>query len=729
METIVWQSFLDLRDTLVVRPRDNASTNPLSSIVVNKSYLLRSQPNDSSYGLPGRFHLQTDQSMNVYLHALDSASNLDFIYIYARMNASGDFELTRDGGRTYQDNSSVPMSMLRLDPDGNLRIYAWNASQSTWLKVWQFLDTKCVLGSPCGAYGICKEGTNGSSLTCTCPAGYEPVDSQLISRGCYNNLKNLSSICESDRNGSLSMVENEDSDYPFNDLNRIFVTDIEECKKLCLDDCDCIAASYRLGDKSCFLKGNQTTGLIMNGYYTDGNTLLTKLLVPPPTKRGGEVKKGAIVAAFIVVVLLVVGGAMIWWAWRAGGHVCGLNRRRHECVRVIADGGAIKFTYPQLVEATQNFSELLGEGGYGKVYKGRIIVVMENEKKASEKQLPVAVKMLKDTMGARHGEAEKQFRAEVSTLGKIHHVNLVDLVGYCIGGGGRAQGSRILVYEFIENGSLARFLSGEPKPLPWAVRYSIAVGTARGIAYLHHDCKPHILHCDIKPENVLLDHEFTAKVADFGLARRLEEVKSNLLMMSGARGTRGYMAPEWLKTAEITSKADVYSYGIMLLGLVRRLYERANDDESLVDWAYQFISAAKEDLDHKERRISSGGEDSLNNEEYPNGQIHEYDLDNIEIPQVEQEPVSVNLKSEKHDDEENLEKIRVLKIGLWCIQYQHELRPSMLRVVQLLEGNGEVIGIPSYPAPSVVLVGYQSSSTSTNIQSYTENSDVGFSAR
>ena len=734
LENLQWQSFSDLRDTLVVRPREETSISSLSSIVVDKSYLLRSRPNDSSYGPPGRFHLQTDVYSVAYLRALDVVYNVEFIYLYAYINTSqGVFELSRGGGKTYRDNSSMPMSMLRLDPDGNLRIYAWNASQSTWLKVWQFLDTKCVLGSPCGAYGICKEGTNGSSLTCTCPAGYEPVDPQLVSRGCYNNLT-LSGICESGRNnGSLSMVENEHSDYYYNDLSYKVVDNIEECKKLCLDDCDCIAASYRLGDKSCFLKGNQTTGLIMNGYYTDGNTLLTKLLVPPPTKRGGEVKKGAIVAAFIVVVLLVVGGAMIWWAWRAGGHVCGLMRRRHECVRVIGDGGPIKFTYPQLVEATQNFSELLGEGGYGKVYKGRVIVVMENEKKAPrEKQLPVAVKVLKDTImgGTRHGEAEKQFRAEVSTLGKIHHVNLVDLVGYCIGGGNRAPGKkRMLVYEYIENGSLARFLSREPEPLPWAVRYSIAMGTARGIAYLHHDCRPHILHCDIKPENVLLDHEFTAKVADFGLARRLEEVKSNLLMMSGALRTSGYMAPEWLKTTDITSKADVYSYGIMLLGLVRRLYERANDDESLVDWAYQFISAAKEDLDHKERRISSGGEDSLNNEEYPNGQIHEYDLDNIEIPQVEQEPVSVNLKSEKHDDEENLEKIRVLKIGLWCIQYQHELRPSMLRVVQLLEGNGDDVGIPPCPGPSEVLVGYEISSTSINMQSYMENSDVGFSAR
>ena len=265
LENLQWQSFSDLRDTLVVRPREDTSISSLSSIVVDKSYLLRSRPNDSSYGPPGRFHLQTDVYSVAYLRALDVVYNVEFIYVYAYINASqGVFELSRDGGKTYRDNSSMPMSMLRLDPDGNLRIYAWNASYSKWDKVWFFTGNNCLLGSPCGAYGICKEGTNGSSLTCTCPAGYEPVDSQLISRGCYsNNLKNLSSICESARNnGSLSMVENEHSDYNYNDLTDQNVNDIDECKKLCLDNCDCIAASYRQSDKHCHVKGNQKTQLL-----------------------------------------------------------------------------------------------------------------------------------------------------------------------------------------------------------------------------------------------------------------------------------------------------------------------------------------------------------------------------------------------------------------------------------------------------------------------------------
>ena len=723
MENLQWQSFADLRDTLVVRPRDDSSTSSLSSIVVDKSYLLRSQPNDSSYGPPGRFHLATDENMNVYLHALDSASNVDFIYMYAHMNvAETFFELTRDGGRTYLDNSSMPMSMLRLDPDGNPRIYAWNASHSTWLKVWQFLDNQCFLGSPCGAYGICKEDTNGSP-TCTCPVGYEPVDTQLLSRGCYNSL-NLSSLCGNHTsNGSLTMVPNQQSDYNYNDLINQEVTDIDECKKLCLQECDCVVASYRLHDKTCFLKGNQTTRLLMNGYATNNNTLLMKLFVHHP--KGGVERWPVIVAvigALFVAMLVVI--ATIMWRSKT-------TTRDHGYVIVVGDGAPIRFTYDQLIVATQNFSELLGEGGFGKVYKGRIILVMGNEKKASEKQLPVAVKVLKDTMGASHGEAERQFRAEVSTLGKIHHVNLVDLVGYSIGGGGRAPGKKILVYEYIENGSVARFISREPNPLPWAVRYSIAVGTARGIAYLHHDCKPHILHCDIKPENVLLDRGFTPKVADFGLARQLEEVKSNL-HMSGARGTRGYIAPEWLKTVKITSKADVYSYGMVLLKLVRGFHERGSDDETLVDWAYKFISGAQEG-DHIDGSISNGEEedeeeeeeeeDTVHREEHPQGQIHEHDLDNIGIPNREVNSV----QSDKHA--ENLEKIRVLKIGLWCVQYQPESRPSMLQILQLFEGIGDYIGIPPYPAPNEVFVGYQSSSISTNRASYIAESDVIYSAR
>ena len=267
------------------------------------------------------------------------------------------------------------------------------------------------------------------------------------------------------------MAENKQSDYSFNDLTQRNGIDMEGCTKLCLDDCHCIAASYRTSDETCVLMGNQNSSLLMNGYFKDGSTLLMKVLVSRGNGRMKVVWVGVVVAMVVMVVAI---GIMSRWLKRKRGHGCGPTMkfgksRGFEYQVMMGDGGPIKFTYHQLVEATQNFSELLGEGGFGRVYKGRIIVIVDKGGNAREKRLPVAVKVLKSSRGGGHAEAEKQFKAEVSTLGKIHHINLVSLLGYCISE--RAQEKSILVYEYLENGSLSKFLSEEAKPPPsWGAR-------------------------------------------------------------------------------------------------------------------------------------------------------------------------------------------------------------------------------------------------------------------
>ena len=525
--------------------------------------------------------------------------------------------------------------------------------------------------------------------------------------GC-NSSFSLTNACNksggNNRDGLFHMAENKQSDYySFNDMTQRNGTDIEGCKKLCLDDCHCIAASYRTSDETCVLMmGNQNTSLLMNGYYKDGSTVLMKVLVSTGNGRVKIVWVGVVIAMVVMVVAI---GIISRWLKRNHGHGCGPmmfgKSRGFEYRVMMGDGGPIKFTYHQLVEATQNFSELLGEGGFGRVYKGRIIVIVDKGGNAREKRLPVAVKVLKSSRGGGHAEAEKQFKAEVSTLGKIHHINLVSLLGYCIRE--RAQEKSILVYEYLENGSLSNFLSEEAKPPPsWGARYSIALGTARGIAYLHHECMPQTLHCDIKPQNVLLDHDFTVKVADFGLAKQLEEVKSHLTM-SHVRGTRGYMAPEWLKTDEITSKADVYSYGMVLLELVRGFHDRGSDGDSVVDWAYQFILSIEE-------------ENTGNKEEHPHScsPTDEHDHEKMEILNGEEE---VSQNNRLRSDELS-QKTRLLQIGLWCVQYQPDLRPSMLRILQLLEGSDMEVKIPPYPSSRLALEGNEDYSTSTSINSY-----------
>nr|XP_040257094.1 G-type lectin S-receptor-like serine/threonine-protein kinase At2g19130 [Aegilops tauschii subsp. strangulata] len=208
--------------------------------------------------------------------------------------------------------------------------------------------------------------------------------------------------------------------------------------------------------------------------------------------------------------------------------------------------GIIAFRYTDLQYATKKFLEKLGAGSFGSVFKGSL-----------SDSTAIAVKRLD---GVRQGE--KQFRAEVSSTGVVQHVNLVKLIGFC------CQGDRrLLVYEYMPNGSLDHHLfQSNGMVLDWATRYKIALGVARGLAYLHSSCRDCIIHCDIKPENILLDGSFTPKVADFGMAKLLGRDFSQVV--TTMRGTIGYLAPEWIGGTAITSKVDVYSYGMVLLEIV-----------------------------------------------------------------------------------------------------------------------------------------------------------------
>ncbi|PRQ37326.1 putative protein kinase RLK-Pelle-RLCK-Os family [Rosa chinensis] len=225
----------------------------------------------------------------------------------------------------------------------------------------------------------------------------------------------------------------------------------------------------------------------------------------------------------------------------------------------------IRFTSLQLRIATDNFINLLGSGGFGSVYKG----VYSNG-------TLVAVKVLG---GTSNKTIDEQFMAEVSTLGRIHHVNLVRLHGFCF-----ERPHRALVYEYMSNGSLDKFLFHGNKILGFEKLHEIAVGTARGIAYLHEECQQRIVHYDIKPGNILLDVNFFPKVADFSLAKLCNRENTHI-SMTGGRGTPGYAAPELWLGLPITHKCDVYSFGMLLFEIIGR---RRNLDLNLTESQYWF---------------------------------------------------------------------------------------------------------------------------------------------
>ncbi|XP_010440976.1 PREDICTED: proline-rich receptor-like protein kinase PERK8 [Camelina sativa] len=244
------------------------------------------------------------------------------------------------------------------------------------------------------------------------------------------------------------------------------------------------------------------------------------------------------------------------------------------------------FSYDELSQVTSGFSEknLLGEGGFGCVYKGVLADGRE-----------VAVKQLK--IGGSQGERE--FKAEVEIISRVHHRHLVTLVGYCI-----SEQHRLLVYDYVPNNTLHYHLHAPGRPvMTWETRVRVAAGAARGIAYLHEDCHPRIIHRDIKSSNILLDNSFEALVADFGLAKIAQELDLNTHVSTRVMGTFGYMAPEYATSGKLSEKADVYSYGVILLELItgRKPVDTSQPlgDESLVEWARPLLSQAieKEEFD------------------------------------------------------------------------------------------------------------------------------------
>ncbi|MBA0560412.1 hypothetical protein Golob_017313 [Gossypium lobatum] len=232
------------------------------------------------------------------------------------------------------------------------------------------------------------------------------------------------------------------------------------------------------------------------------------------------------------------------------------------------------FTFRELAAATRNFRKecLIGEGGFGRVYKGKL------EKTGQV----VAVKQL-DRNGL---QGNREFLVEVLMLSLLHHPNLVNLIGYCSDGD-----QRLLVYEYMPLGSLDDHLldiSPSQKPLDWYVRMKIARGAAKGLEYLHDKANPPVIYRDLKSANILLDHEYNAKLSDFGLAK-LGPQGDKTHVSSRVMGTYGYCAPEYQRTGQLTVKSDVYGFGVVLLELItgRRAIDttRPNNEQNLVSWA------------------------------------------------------------------------------------------------------------------------------------------------
>ncbi|KAJ9679595.1 hypothetical protein PVL29_021501 [Vitis rotundifolia] len=348
------------------------------------------------------------------------------------------------------------------------------------------------------------------------------------------------------------------------------------------------------------------------------------------------IPKGVILGFFVLVFVIII----LHRVYRSN------ESKRDNIVRIekfLEDYKALKpsrYSYNDIKKLTNHFKDKLGQGGYGTVYKGKL-----------SNEVLVAIKILNDSKG--NGE---EFINEVGTIGRIHHVNVVRLVGFCADGVKRA-----LIYEFLPNESLEKFIfstSIKTHSLGWEKLQEIAIGIAKGIEYLHQGCDQRILHFDIKPHNILLDENFNPKISDFGLAKLCSKDQS-AVSMTVARGTMGYIAPEVLSRnfGNASYKSDVYSFGMLLLEMVGG---RKNIDVTVETNQAYFPEWVYNQLDQ--------GED-------------------------------VHIRIEEEGDIKIAKKLTI--VGLWCIQWYPIDRPSMKVVVQMLEREGDNLTIPPNPFASI----------------------------
>lgn len=294
-------------------------------------------------------------------------------------------------------------------------------------------------------------------------------------------------------------------------------------------------------------------------------------------------------------------------------------------------GAPKRFNYDELKIITEDFNRRLGEGGFGSVYEG----TLANGTKVAVKHLKVL------------SQTKKSFIAEVETVGNIQHVNLIRLVGFCA-----EKFHRLLVYEYMSKGSLDKWIfqkSDESLMLDWQQRRKIISDIAKGLCYLHEQCIRKIVHMDIKPQNILLDENFNAKVADFGLSKLIDRDQSQIL--TTIRGTPGYLALEWLHTS-ITEKVDVYSFGVVILETVcgRKVFKESQNEEDM-----HLLGVFKR-----------------KNEE---GRLSDIIDKNSEDMQLNQPHV-----------------IDMMRLAAWCLQVDFKKRPSMSTIIRVLEG---VVEVPS----------------------------------
>jgi len=677
----LWQSFDHLTDTLL--PSAKLGLNKATGVSTRLVSKL-----SSATPSPGRYCFEVDpgapqlvlklcgSSVSVTYWATGAWNGRYFSNIPELAGDVPNFHLAfvddaREEYLQYNVTTEATVTRNFVDVTGQNKHQVWLGASKGWLTLYAGPKAQCDVYAACGPFAVCSYT---AVEVCSCMKGFSvrsPVDWEQGDRagGC---IRDAPLDCTGSSNGSNAPSSTDgffsmpSIGLPDNGRTLQNVRSSAECSTACLNNCSCTAYSYG-GSQGCLVwqdgllnaKQQQSNG---GDAVSDVETLYLRLAARElQTSGGGGKKRGVIIGAVTgactaALILLVLTIALII--------------RRRKKTKNDRGGGLTAFSYRELRSATKNFSEKLGQGGFGAVFKGQL-----------RDSTAVAVKRLDGSF-----QGEKQFRAEVSSIGVIQHVNLVRLVGFCCEGE-----RRFLVYEHMPNRSLDihLFQSGRGGGvfLDWGTRYQIAVGIARGLSYLHDGCRDRIIHCDVKPENILLDASLLPKIADFGMAKFVGRDFSRVL--TTVRGTKGYLAPEWISGTAVTPKVDVYSYGMVLLELVSGRRNAAGE----------------------EYRTTSG--DAGEEEElafFPMKAAREL----VKGPGVVS--VSSLLDDKLCGDADLVEVERACKVACWCIQDDEADRPTMAEVVQVLEG---VLDCDMPPLPRLLATIFGRPHSSTEQQTTT----------
>ncbi|XAR56453.1 Non-specific serine/threonine protein kinase [Bertholletia excelsa] len=512
-----------------------------------------------------------------------------------------------------------------MKPNGHLILYRVEKVGGFGFPVTPYLDVlngfdfadDCSYPTVCGHYGVCVGG-----VQCRCPgeAGklnyFRLVSESQPNLGCQE-ITPLSCKLDSQSQNFVTLVNSSYYDYePV--LSNV---DVDRCKKKCLENCSCKGALFEpILNFTLFIQmpsqGPETRRPPPGQVQPNPNRPSYLVQVMVPSIMGG-----------LVLVIFIAGICYFYRTPKKLKRADHLEEGDDQVIETLT-----RFSFEDLRSNTNNFQTKLGRGGFGTVFEG---VLRDGTK--------VAVKCLDSV-----GQGRREFLAEVNTIGKVNHFNLVRLIGYCA-----KQSNKLLVYEYMCNGSLDKWIFNldRAQTLQWKTRQKIIHGVAKGLEYLHECCSTKIIHFDIKPQNILLDEHFNAKISDFGLAKLIDRDQS--LVLTRLKGTPGYLAPELFGVAHISVKADVYSFGIVILEIV---CGRKNLDQTkCTPLIYKVREKAEKD------RLCD--------------LINEHDED-----------------MHRHIEE----AIRMIKIALWCLQ-THDRRPSMSLIVKILEGSVELNSVTECP--------------------------------